>query len=315
VLHELPEDDAGHASLLAVARLYYEDDLSQQQIADRLGVSRSTVSRLLQLAREQGIVHIEIRPPTSASQLSAWLQGALKLRKAVVVSPPPRGSGPAILVGPALQEVEQLGLSAGDTLAISSGATVWEIVRGRRFPSLRGVRIVPALGGFDEVDVRFQTNEIARRVADASGAEVSFLHAPALPSANLYGSLIDDPGIAARLALWNGLSAALVGIGAPPREREAAPGHILSALGELGGAVGDVAGRHFDLEGAPVNRREEEHMLAVTRHQLREAGTVIGVAAGTVKAASIVGAARAGLIDVLVTDAPTASAALEVLSA
>ena len=85
--------------------------------------------------------------------------------------------------------------------------------------------------------------------------------------------------------------------------------------GELGGAVGDVAGRHFDLEGAPVNRREEEHMLAVTRDQLRDAGTVIGVAAGTVKAASIVGAARAGLIDVLVTDAPTASAALEVLSA
>ena len=42
MLHEIPEDDGGHASLLAVARLYYEDDLSQQQIADRLGVSRST---------------------------------------------------------------------------------------------------------------------------------------------------------------------------------------------------------------------------------------------------------------------------------
>jgi len=214
-----------------------------------------------------------------------------------------------------LQEVEQLHLSTGDTLAISSGATVWEIVRGRRFPSLRGVRIVPALGGFDEVDVRFQTNEIARRVADASGAVVSFLHAPALPSAGLYDSLTSDPGIAARLELWNGLSAALVGIGAPPREREASPGHILSALGELGDAVGDVAGRHFDLSGAPVNRREEDHMLAITREQLQRAGTVIGVAAGTAKAASIIGAARAGLVDVLVTDAPTASAALEVLSA
>ncbi len=315
MLHEVPEDDGGHASLLAVARLYYEDDLSQQQIADRLGVSRSTVSRLLQLAREQGIVHIEIRQPTSASQLSAWLQGALKLRKAVVVPPPPRGSGPAILVGPALQEVEQLHLSTGDTLAIASGATVWEIVRGRRFPPLRGVRIVPALGGFDEVDVRFQTNEIARRVADAGGAEVSFLHAPALPSPTLYESLRRDPAVASRLALWDDLSAALVGIGAPPRESESAPGHVVSALGELGDAVGDVAGRHFDLHGAPVNRREEDHMLAITREQLQRAGTVIGVAAGSAKAASIVGAARAGLIDILVTDAPTASAALEVLSA
>ena len=315
MLHEVAEDDGRHASLLAVARLYYADDLSQQQIAERLGVSRSTVSRLLQHAREQGIVQIEIRPQSSLSQLSAWLQGALKLRRAVVVPPPPRGSGPAILVGPALAEVERLALGAGDVFAISSGATVWEIARGRRFPPLRGVRIVPALGGFDEVDVRFQTNEIARRVADASGAEVSFLHAPALPSAGLRRSLVSDPEIAARLALWDGLSAALVGIGAPPRERDVAPGHILSALGELSEAVGDVAGRHFDLRGAPVERAEEAHMLAVTREQLQAAGTVIAVASGTAKAASIVGAARAGIVDVLVTDAPTASAALEVITA
>jgi DNA-binding transcriptional regulator LsrR (DeoR family) len=297
VLHEVPPDGDEHASLLAVARLYYEDDLSQQQIADRLGVSRSTVSRLLQTAREQGIVHIEIRPPTSASQLSSWLQGALKLRKAVVVPPPPRGSGPAILVGPALQEVAELGLAAGDTLAITSGGTLWEIVRGRRFPPLAGVRVVPALGGVDDVDVRHQSNEIARRVAEASGAEVSFLHAPALPSAALYASLTADADVAARLALWDGLSAALVGIGTPR------------------GAAGEVAGRRFDVAGEPVERPEEAHMLAISREQLRGAGTVIGVASGTAKAAAIIGAARAGLVDVLVTDAPTASAALDVLSA
>jgi DNA-binding transcriptional regulator LsrR (DeoR family) len=292
VLHE-GED----ASLLAAARLYYEDDLSQQQIAERLGVSRSTVSRLLQLAREQGIVNIEIRPPSSASQLSAWLRGALDLRRAVVVPAPPRGSGPAILVGPALAEVERLKLRPGDVLAISSGATVWEIVRGRRFPPLRGVRVIPALGGFDDPDVRFQANEIARRVADSGGAELTFLHAPARPSAELHRALLADPETAARLALWDELSAALVGIGAS----------------EEGDAVGHVAGRRFDLAGAPV--RDDERLLAVTREQLRAAGAVIGVAAGAAKAAAIVGAARAGLVDVLVTDAPTASAALEVITA
>jgi DNA-binding transcriptional regulator LsrR (DeoR family) len=56
-------------------------------------------------------------------------------------------------------------------------------------------------------------------------------------------------------------------------------------------------------------------LLAVTRAQLRNAGTVIGVAAGPEKAASIIGAARARLVDVLVTDAVTASAALEMLRA
>jgi DNA-binding transcriptional regulator LsrR (DeoR family) len=293
VLHEVPPDGDEHASLLAVARLYYEDDLSQQQIADRLGVSRSTVSRLLQTAREQGIVHIEIRPPTSTSQLSSWLQGALKLRKAVVVPPPPRGSGPAILVGPALQEVAELGLRAGDTLAVASGATLWEIVRGRRFPPLAGVRVVPALGGVDDVDLRCQANEIARRVAEASGAEVCFLHAPALPSRALFDALVANPEMAGRLALWDRLAAALVGIGED----------------------GSVAGRRFDVLGEPQPRAEEAHMLAISREQLRRAGTVIGVASGSAKAAAIVGAARAGVVDVLVTDAPTASAALDVLSA
>jgi DNA-binding transcriptional regulator LsrR (DeoR family) len=297
VLHEVPQpEDEGHASLLAAARLYYEDDLSQQQIADRLGVSRSTVSRLLRLAREQGIVSIEIRPPSSVTQLSAWLRGALSLRRAVVVPAPPRGSGPAILVGPALAELERLALRPGDVLAVSSGATMWEIVRGRRFPSLRGVRVVPASGGVDDVDVRFQANEIARRVADAGGAELSYLHAPAHPSPALRRALLEDPDTAARLALWDSLSAALVGIGAA----------------DEGDAVGHVAGRRFDLGGAPL---DGEALLAVSHEQLRAAGTVIAVAAGAEKAAAIVGAARAGLVGVLVTDAPTASAALEVITA
>ena len=241
--------------MLSAARMYYEDDLSQQQIAERLGVSRSTVSRLLQMAREQGIVHIEIRPPTSASRLSAQLESALKLRRATVVPAPPKGAGLQILVAPALEELGRLTLGREDVLAVSSGATLWEVVRARRFPSLKGVRVVPALGGWDEADVRFQTNEMARRVADASGAEVSFLHAPALPSPDLRRSLLADPDVASRLALWDKLSAALVGIGGPPNERELAPSHILRQRAELAGAVGDVAARHFDLHGQPDRAR------------------------------------------------------------
>jgi DNA-binding transcriptional regulator LsrR (DeoR family) len=300
--------EAAAGSLVAAAQLYYHDQLSQQEIAERLGVSRSTVSRLLRLARDQGIVHIEIRPPSSSSLLAKELEESLGLRRAVVVPSPARGGGVQVLVGPALAEIERLRLGAGDVLAVSWGKTVWEIAQARRFPPLNGVSLVPAIAGFDELDMRFQTNEIARRIAHTSGASVSFLHTPALPSPELRQSLLADPELAGRLSLWDRLTAALVGIGMPPRELEAAPAHIVAGRAELSGAVGDVVSRHFDLHGEPVEFAHEDRLIGVSRAQLRAAGTVIGVAAGAAKAQSIVGAARAGLVDVLVTDAATAEA-------
>ena len=306
--------DTGTASLLAAAELYYHDHLSQQQIAGRLGISRSTVSRMLQLARAKGIVRIEITRPLLASDLAARLESALVLRRVVVVPTPPRGEL-RVLVGPALAEIERLGLRPGDAMAISWGATMWEIARSRRFPPLRGVCLVPAIAGLDEIDVRFQTNEIARRIADASGADVRFLHSPALPSEELRRSLLADPEVGRRLALWDRLAAALVGIGPPPGAGENGPGHVVAGRVDLSDAVGDVVSRYFDFEGRPTPFESEERLLGVSPEQLRNTDTVIAVAAGAAKGSSIVGAARAGLIDVLVTDAATVAAALEQLQA
>jgi DNA-binding transcriptional regulator LsrR (DeoR family) len=306
-------------SLLETAELYYLEQLSQQEIAARLGVSRSTVSRMLQLAREQGIVRIEIRPPNSEparvrspEQLSEALRSALGLRRVVVV-PAARRGGVQPLVMPALAEIATLGLRAGDALAVSWGRTVLELARARRWPALPGVLIVPAIAGFEERDARFQTNDIARRIADASGAGVSLIHAPALPSAPLRRSLLADDDISRRLAMWDRLTAALVGIGPPLAEADTGPAHVMAAAGELRGAAGDVVSRYFDADGRPVPFGGERRLLGVSREQLRAAGTVIGVAAGSAKGASIVGAARAGLIDVLITDEATAGAGLAAL--
>lgn len=296
-------------ALIAVAELYYRDQLSQQEIAQRLGVSRSTVSRMLQLARDEGIVHIEIRRPSSPESLAESLRSALGLRRAVVVPASTRG-GLHGLVAPALAEIARLELAPGDALAVSWGRTIAEIAGAREFPSLRGVHLIPAIAEFDEADARFQTNEIARRIAAAGDADVHFLHSPAMPSPRLRRTLLADDDVSARLALWDRLSAALVGIGPPPAEAETAPAHVLAARGELAHAAGDVVSRYFDGDGRPVPFANEKLLLGLSRDQLRNTGTVIGVAAGAAKGPSIAGAARAGLIDVLVTDDAAARAAL-----
>ncbi len=67
--------------MLRTARLYYEDYLTQQQIADELGVSRPTISRLLTQARREGIVQITIKDPFARSEEPRPRGGSLEKRR------------------------------------------------------------------------------------------------------------------------------------------------------------------------------------------------------------------------------------------
>ncbi len=117
------------------------------------------------------------------------------------------------------------------------------------------MHLIPAVAAFDEMDARFQTNEIARRIAALSGADVDFLHSPAMPSPRLRRTLLADEQVSRRLALWDRLAAALVGIGPPTADVETAPAHVLAARADLAHAAGDVASRYFDMEGHPSPSR------------------------------------------------------------
>ncbi len=304
------------AAAYAAARLHFEKGLSQADIADRLSVSRSTVSRLLTQARESGIVRIELHSPVPEPALREELTEALSLRR-IVLAPGGPGGARSRLVASALKELADLEFRPGQVLALGWGRSLWELA-GARLPPLDGVRLVPAVGGVEQTERPFQSNEIVRRAAEHSGALAHLLHAPALPGAELRRALLADPAIEAVTRLWDRLDAAIIGIGVPAGQPGSyGPPHVADAATQAAfrHAAGDVLTRYFDLAGRPVAYPAEEGLLAITREQLRAAGTVIGVAAGPEKARPIVGAARAGLIDVLVTDGDTAAAALELWEA
>jgi DNA-binding transcriptional regulator LsrR (DeoR family) len=166
----------------------------------------------------------------------------------------------------------------------------------------------------DETDPRFQTNEIVRLLAQHTHANVNFLHLPARVSPELRTTLLQDSAIAARLAMWDRLDVALVGIGSiKPYEIDAGPTLLRFEREHLPRAVGDVASRYFALDGEPVSAPEEDSILGITRAQLQKTPSVIAVGAGLAKVEAIVGAARARVINILVTDSPTAAAAIELL--
>jgi DNA-binding transcriptional regulator LsrR (DeoR family) len=305
------------AAAYAAARLYFEEDLSQAAIARRLSVSPSTVSRLIAEARETGIVRIEIRPPIPEARLGDELANALALRRVVVTSDGSSAGSRPLLVRAAGDQVGELGLGPDNVLLLGWGRALWELST-TGLPALSGVQLVPAVGGMDEAERRFQSNEIVRRAAERSGAVPNQLHAPAVPSRALRRALLADDAVQRIVRLWDRLDAAVVGIGVPPGHPGSfTPLHAqTSAMHDaLSSAAGDIVTRYFDLAGRPVGYPEEKRLLAVSHEQLRAAGTVIGVAAGENKHRAIVGAARAALIHVLVTDTSTAAAALELAGA
>lgn len=295
------------------ACLYYEEGRTQAEIADFLRISRATVSRLLAEARATGIVRIEVRNPAAdeLGELSKALVTRLGLRRAIV-TPTVLGGPPGPVLAPAVgQLLHEAGLRAGDALLVSSGATVDAIAREPLLP-LPGVLVAPAVGGQDEPEGQYQTNEITRLLAVAAGATPVLLHAPVAPSAELFALLRQDPGVTRVMSLWQHAKAAVLGIGLPPRARSSVPSVMTRNGADLTAAVGDLCTRPYDAAGRELAYPGTERIFAMELSDLLRVEYSIGVAVGVGKAEAIATAARAGYVNRLVTDVATARAVLAV---
>ena len=288
--------------------MHYESEMSQVDIAKRLGVSTATISRMLQRARREGIVRIEIPNLVAVDELGDALARALGLKAAAVVETPTAGAL-AALAGPVGDILGRAGLGPGSVLAIGWGRAILGILDAG-LPQIPGVLVVPATGGMQKHLPHFQVNEFVRLAAEQAGGTPHFVHAPYLPSAATRDAFLADPAIAESVALWDRIDAAVVGIGLPhaknsPEASAATPDEQALVL-----AVGDVIRHYVDAEGRLVDWDGEGRMIAASPDQLRRAPLVIGAAIGVEKTDAILGAVRAGFVSALVTDVRTADALL-----
>ena len=298
------------------ATLYYVHDATQAEIADRLGISRPTVSRLLSEARNTGVVRIEVASleDVDTVQLARRTAECLGLRHVEIgglVTGPLLGTGLAPALGIAL---ERVGLYPGDVLLIATGRTIHQVTQCD-LPSLPGVVIVPAVGGQDEPEPWYQANEITRQFAATVGGHPTFLHAPALPGPQLHDRLLDDPSTRRVMSLWRQARCAVLGIGAPPLQRDSVSTFIPTDAVSLRKGVGDICLRFFDRTGRPVQFPGSDRLVAISLDVLRSIPVTIGLAVGSEKVIGIAAAARAGFINELVTDVATATALVAAVDA
>ena len=301
--------------LSKASTLYYLRDLTQAEIAKRLGVSRPTVSRLLNEARERGIVTIRVTPaPGMHLDLESQMESRYHLEEAVVVSAEKRRSGDILRqIGGAASAYLARTVQPGETIGLAWGHTLNAMVQATPALPREGLRIVQILGGVGPPDGKAYAADMVRRLARQFGAAPVLLPAPGVVSTPAgRDALRKDPHVMSALKAHDKLDTAFVGIGSLLTNEVLNDGHSLprGTFKRLvdAGAVSDIALRFFDDAGRAVHTALDDRILGISVEQLRKVKRVVAVAGGKDKIDAIRSALRTGIVNVLVTDQATATA-------
>ena len=297
--------------LMDLAKRFYVDGQSQISIARSVGLDPSTVSRYLKRARDEGIVHVQIRRPRRIDEeLERELASTFRLKRAVIAAA--NGEEDAHnSTAEAAADYLSSQLANGTRLGLSWGRMLAAVVHTMASGSVFELDISLLHGGVGSAGAGIQGHELARYLALLHpGSRVHYLHAPLLvDSPDIKEAMLRDGSIEAALDAAVRVEIALVGIGAlddeaPLVRYEHISGRDRRAL-IAAGAVGDVATRFFTLEGEPVHVLDDR-LLAIEPEPLAHIPLVVAVAAGIYKRDAMLGALKTGWIDVLVTDELTA---------
>ncbi len=295
--------------IVRAAWLYHGDGLTQAQVAKRLFVSRQTVGRLLEAARAQGVVRIEIDARClSALDLATRLRDTFGLSDAIVVprdddTPKPTGRVNE-RVASALAAYVRRYLHPGAVVGVGWGDTVARALSMLAEESLEGVTLASAAGSIQAISQSLAGDP---KVAH----HLRVVPAPLLVSSPEAASMLRaEQTVREVLELASSATVTLTGVGAAGPGASAVRSQLLTeaevASYAAMGAVGDMLGEWFDAHGRIVSEATSNRRIGLSLDQLRTMPNVVAVAGGREKAEAVLGAIRGGYIKVLVTDETTA---------
>ena len=298
--------------LIDAARMYYLEGLDQKVVGDRLGLSRSSVSRVLTAARRAGIVQVRIKGVDQVTRCP-WLEDEIAKRFSLsdiyVANTHNRFSemeavaeiGAQIFADRA-PHVQQIGFSWGRTI----GALIEAIDDVKLH---RDIVFAPLVGGMPTVDGGLSGNSYIQRVAGQFGARAIRFDAPAIvESEATWKALIHESSVTTTIEKLSETQLAFVGIGSygvqtsaklveamhfSPSERQ-----MIAQMNPVGDMCSVFYDRDGQICGPPLSRR----VIGIGLERLAAIDTVIGLAAGADKVHGLIGALKTGCLTVLVID-------------
>lgn len=295
------------------ARRYFLEDASKVQIAQELGLSRFKVARLLELAREEGIVTITVNDGGMVDTArSTALREALGLTEAIVVASHGTESERRRQVGAAAAGLLRDTLTEGDVLGLAWGRTLTAMTEElTNLPKVSVVQLTGAVGS----NLNESPVEVVRRVALSAGADARAIFAPLLvEDAATATALRRQPDVASAIALFKKVTVAVLAVGSwdPPisQLREVMSEADRTALAERG-VIAEVAGILIDEEGRHVGGEFVDRCISISPLELAQVPRVIAVAAGQEKARAVDAVAASRLVSCVVVDQALADVILD----
>ena len=310
--------------LYRVAKAYYLDQKTQQEIADVENFSRSQISRILKKALDEGLVTYSLNFPDVVDEatMAVALEERLGLEQEVLLpSFYQEGQKPnadVVCKNLALGAAETLPalLGAAKNIGIGWGRTLYNAslcIRPQRY--VKGRTFLPLIGSSGDNNPMLQINTLVDRFGARFHADRKYVNMQSLLAKDSLGPMVPS-SIQSLMDKWKELDAAIIGIGGPP------VGNFNNLISEFprsykrqvqaSGTVGDILSQFFFENGDIFRMDAHYQLLAINIEELRSVKNVIAMASGSEKRDSIRVAARLGYIKTLITDYNTAQEILTI---
>lgn len=303
-----------------ISSMYYNRGLNQQEIANRLQLSRPKVSRLLKQAREQGVVQITIVTPNgNFVDLEQALEEKFDLKEVILVESEADMSPDLIKkqIGSAAANYLDRTVSNGHVIGVTWGTTLQAMVDSMQPKPFDDVHVVQALGGVGPPEAKAHATDISRRLSQLLNAKLTLLPAPGIiGSVEAKEILLNDPQVRNALNLFPKINSLFVGIGSIKTNpvlntTNAEMSDSISQEIFESGAVGDISLHFFDPQGNEVDTVLKDLIIGVSLEQMGNIDNVVGIAGGPNKIKVIHAALSGKKINVLISDSITAQKLLD----
>lgn len=304
--------------LVKVSTMYYMDGMNQQEISNRIGISRPQISRMLATAKSEGIVQISIRNPYSEEQAyERAIAETFGIHNVIVVHIPNADQQMIELhVARTASALLESVIKDRDVVGITAGRTVASVANELHCTGRKDVKFVPMIGGFGSDGGAWHANSNARVFAERFKSHHLLLNAPAVvTSAQVRDFFLNEMEIFDVLEAAKKVSIALIGISRVTEQAMIVRSGYFSDEElkgvQMKGAVCNISTSFLDENGKRVHDDGEARMIGLTIDDIKAIPNVIAIAAGDDKVEAISAALRGKCLDVLVTDMDTAKRLLD----